>query len=145
MIEFYENDPNLDKHLRELIDIAVDIIDEFKKKSGWEGLFVTHTVEEWLWGYEDELLKLLHDVVPQYVPTSVFGLSVSPFRRVRALLCISLVSRRLRPPPRQKNVWCSKQTFLSQTPRLLIINLICDCNWSLYIRYISNFHHQTDQ
>ena len=42
------------------------------------------------------------------------------------------------PPPRRKNVWGSKQTFLSQTPRLLIINLACD--WSLYIRYISNFH-----
>ena len=44
--------------------------------------------------------------------------------------------------PQRKNVWRSKQTFLSQTPCLLVINLVCD--WSLYIRYNSNFH-RTDQ
>ena len=44
----------------------------------WEGLFVTHTVEEWLFGYEDSLLKFLNSLVPQFIPSYVFALSVSP-------------------------------------------------------------------
>ena len=55
----------------------IKLIDEAKKLFGWEGLFVTHTAEEWLWGYDDPLLKLLHGVLPCFIPSYHFGLAVS--------------------------------------------------------------------
>ncbi|XP_041066844.1 lysosome membrane protein 2-like [Carcharodon carcharias] len=37
-------------------------------------LFQTHTVDEWLWGYEDPILKLGHKLLPSMFPGSRFGL-----------------------------------------------------------------------
>ncbi|XP_078415707.1 lysosome membrane protein 2-like isoform X2 [Cetorhinus maximus] len=37
-------------------------------------LFQTHTVDEWLWGYEDPILKLGHKLLPNLFPVSHFGL-----------------------------------------------------------------------
>ncbi|XP_078088088.1 lysosome membrane protein 2-like isoform X2 [Mustelus asterias] len=36
-------------------------------------LFQTHSVNEWLWGYEDAVLKLGHQLLPSIFPSSQFG------------------------------------------------------------------------
>ncbi|XP_014668287.1 PREDICTED: scavenger receptor class B member 1-like [Priapulus caudatus] len=43
-----------------------------------ETVFVNHTVKEWLWGYEDPMLKDIHDLLPNLVPDSHFGFFYGP-------------------------------------------------------------------
>ena len=55
----------------------VKVIDYFKENRGWEGMFVSRTVDELLWGYEDPLLKALNKLAPSIVSTTTFGYNVS--------------------------------------------------------------------
>ncbi|CAF3777396.1 unnamed protein product [Rotaria sordida] len=58
---------NLSNVTQELINLIAKVFDE--------SLFVTHTAREWIWGYEDPLLKAAKrlPIVGQFVPDDHFG------------------------------------------------------------------------
>ena len=72
-----ENNPNTTEWQRVLLKELLKIIDKFKEMFGCEGLFVSRTVDELLWGYEDPLLKDLNKLAPSIVSTTTFGYNVS--------------------------------------------------------------------
>ena len=72
-----ENNPDTPEWKRVLLTELVKIIDRFKEMFGWEGLFVSRTVDQLLWGYEDQLLKDLNALAPTIVSTTSFGYNVS--------------------------------------------------------------------
>lgn len=58
-----------------VLEEVMKLLDEAKKKTGWEGLFIRKTVSDLLWGYEDSMLHVLSKVKKGLKP--VFGFSVS--------------------------------------------------------------------
>ncbi|CAF4238944.1 unnamed protein product [Rotaria sordida] len=58
---------NLSNVTQELINLIAKVFNE--------SLFVTHTAREWIWGYEDPLLKAAKrlPIVGQFVPDDHFG------------------------------------------------------------------------
>lgn len=64
-----------------MFKILVKAIDWLKKESGWDGVFVKHTVSELLWGYTDPILARLHSLhhlasfIPDENPVFSFGVS----------------------------------------------------------------------
>ena len=62
-----------------ILDILVEGLDWFKKHalSSWDGVFITRTVDELLFGYEDSLLAFIHKLKPDIVSNPIFGFSVS--------------------------------------------------------------------
>ena len=46
---------------KDLIKFALRVLDYIKEELKFDSLFVEHTVEEWLWGYNDPLLQLIYD------------------------------------------------------------------------------------
>ena len=61
----------------DLLKLAIAAVDSFLKHRSWETVFTTRTVDEFLFGYEDPLLKTIHDIKPDLVPNPVFAFSVS--------------------------------------------------------------------
>ena len=66
--------------IKDVLKKILETIDDIKADFSWEGLFVTHTIEELLWGYEDPLLKELKRLpfIKSMVPSPFFSLYVSP-------------------------------------------------------------------
>ena len=71
--------------LKKLEKIVVSMLDWFKKEFDWDGLFVRRSITELLYGYNDPLLTLLKDLLPDDVPTNRFNFSVSD----TSYLCVS--------------------------------------------------------
>ena len=72
-----ELEKTLSKKERDLFDILMEALDWVKKHTSWEPIFMSRTVEELLFGYEDPLLALIHKYKPDYVSNPIFGFSVS--------------------------------------------------------------------
>lgn len=69
----------LSKREKEILDALLKGLDWFKKRifSSWEPIFTSRTVDELLFGYEDPLLALIHELKPDIVSNPVFAFSVS--------------------------------------------------------------------
>ena len=75
-IEEFEKNSS-DNIKTEALRLAIAAVDEVLKDRPWETVFTTRTVDDFLFGYEDSLLKLIHDLKPDLVQNPVFGFSVS--------------------------------------------------------------------
>ena len=77
-IEELEQDPNISKMERLILEGVIDVLDDLKKHlTSWEGVFTHRTVDELLFGYEDPILKKIHRLDSSLVPNPIFALSVS--------------------------------------------------------------------
>lgn len=76
-IEGVEN--TLSKKEKDIFDILMKALDWLKEHvfSSWEPIFMSRTVDELLFGYEDPLLAFIHKHKPDIVSNPVFGFSVS--------------------------------------------------------------------
>lgn len=76
-IEELEN--TLSKEEKYIFDKLMKTLDWFKKHtfSSWEPIFMSRTVDELLFGYEDPLLAFIHEHEPHIVSNPIFGFSVS--------------------------------------------------------------------
>lgn len=68
----------------EVLKLLIAAIDEVLKHRSWETVFTTQTVDEFLFGYEDPLLRIVHDILkavpnikPDLIPNPIFAFSVS--------------------------------------------------------------------
>ena len=63
----------------DLLEHIISILDGFKEKLKWDGLFIQKSIDQLLFGYTDPLLSLLKEVpfVKEKVPTDRFNFSVS--------------------------------------------------------------------
>ena len=81
-IDQIENDPNKKFWEREAVKIAMEILDEIKKHTSWEGLFTKRTPDQLLWGYTDSLLQTLQEVPKigkSLIKSATFAYSVSAY------------------------------------------------------------------
>ena len=76
-IEGVEN--TLSKKEKDIFDILMKALDWLKEHvfSSWEPIFMSRTVDELLFGYEDPLLAFIHKHKPDFVSNPIFGFSVS--------------------------------------------------------------------
>lgn len=72
LIENIENNPKYEK-FKTVLEVIPKLLLAIEKHS----LFVTKTVHEILWGYEDPLYKLVHELDPTLLPAANFSLMVS--------------------------------------------------------------------
>ena len=86
-MEDIENNPKYEKWKA--------IFEKIFKTANWinevleiEPLFITRKVSEVLWGYEDPLYKLVHDLDPTMLPTANFSLMVSTCSVALRLPCL---------------------------------------------------------
>ena len=77
-----------------IFDEIVKGFDYLKKHafSSWDGVFITQTVDDLLFGYEDSMLKLIHDLKPDLVSSSIFSFSVSIIIIVIKLIVLYILS-----------------------------------------------------
>ena len=76
-IEGVEN--TLSKKEKDIFDELMKALDWLKEHvfSSWEPIFMSRTVDELLFGYEDPLLAFIHKHKPDIVSNPIFGFSVS--------------------------------------------------------------------
>ena len=74
-MESIETDPKY-KRWKEVFEIIFDTADWLNEIIKYEPLFITKTVDEMLWGYEDPIFKLVHEVDPSLLPSPMFSLQV---------------------------------------------------------------------
>ena len=60
-----------------LEEIVVRLLDFIKEKLDWDGLFAQRSINELLYGYNDSVLTLLMDLLPNITSTNRFNFSVS--------------------------------------------------------------------
>lgn len=75
LLEDIENNPKY-KEWKIVLDVIFRSGDWINELLDIEPLFVSKTVDEVLWGYEDPLLKLVHELDPTLLPRANFSFEV---------------------------------------------------------------------
>ena len=84
-MEAIETNPKFEKW-KAVLDEVFGVVDQINEVLKLEPLFITKTVDELAWGYEDPVFKLVHNLDPSLLPSANFSF------RVRNLSISSLLT-----------------------------------------------------
>lgn len=77
LFKLFENIETKYKEWKPILEAIFGTEDWFNEVLNYEPLFITKTIEELSFGYEDPIYKLVHELDPSLLPNANFSLQVS--------------------------------------------------------------------